>query len=95
MDMTTLGFDPNLAAHAAGSLPLYAACFTAAKRIEIVNERVEMVAALAVTAGINAAVALSAGTAQLLPALSTAAVGAMLAMIAHAALFKVVKKDGE
>lgn len=95
MDMTMLGFDPNLAAHAAGSLPLYAACFTVAKRIEIVNERVEMLAAMALTAGINAAVALGAGTAQLFPALSTATVGAMLAMIAHAALFKGAKKDGE
>lgn len=95
MDMTSLGFDPNLAAHAAGSLPLYVACFTAAKRIEIVNERIEMLAAMAVTAGINAAIALGGGTAQLFPALSTATVGAMCAMIAHAAVFKGGKKVEE
>lgn len=92
MDPTTLGFDPKLAAHAAASLPVYAAAFTAAKRLDL-SPRVQMLAATAVTAALNAAVALGGGTAPLIPALSTATVGAVGAMMAHAALFK--RRGGE
>jgi hypothetical protein len=93
MDPAALGFDPNLAAHAAGSLPLYAACFAMAKRLHVVNERVEMLVAMLVTAGVNAGVALGGGTAPLFPALSTATVGAVGAMIAHSALFKRARDE--
>jgi len=87
MDPISLGFDPKLAAHAAASLPVYAAAFTAVKRLDL-SPRLQMAAATAITAGLNAAVALGGGTAPLLPALSTATVGAVGAMVAHAALFK-------
>ena len=49
MDPTSIGFDPKLAAHAAASLPLYAAAFTAAKRLEL-SPRVQMLAATAAPA---------------------------------------------
>jgi len=91
MDPASLGFDPALAGHAAASLPVYAAAFTAAKRFEFVHERAEMLAALGATAGLNALVALAGGTAPLFPALSTSTVGAVMAMLAHAMLFKKSK----
>lgn len=88
MDSSTLGFDPALASHAAASLPAYAAAFTAAKRLGFVNRRAEMAVALIITAGLNAGVALGAGTAAVFPALSTAAVGAVGAMVMHAVAFR-------
>lgn len=93
MDLTALGFDPKMAGHAAASLPVYFAAFTFAKRMKFVGERIEMLTAVGITAGLNAGVALAAHT-PLFPALSTATVGAVGAMIAHAALFKG-KKDNE
>jgi hypothetical protein len=93
MDPTALGFDPKLAGHAAASLPVYFAAFTAAKRMKFIGERIEMLVAVGLTAGLNAGVAVAAHT-PLFPALSTATVGAVGAMITHAALFKG-KKESE
>lgn len=88
MDLSTIGFDPKLAAHATASLPAYAAAFTVVKRMHFIDERTEMLIAMVATATLNAGVAMGGGTAPLFPALSTAAVGAMGAMITHALLFK-------
>jgi len=49
MDPISLGFDPKLAAHAAASLPVYAAAFTAVKRLDL-SPRLQMAAATAIRA---------------------------------------------
>jgi hypothetical protein len=88
MTAESLGFDGNLAAHATASLPLYAALFAFVKSLEMVPRRVEMLVAVGATAGLNAAIAVGGDTAKLFPALSTATVGAVLAMVLHATATK-------
>jgi hypothetical protein len=87
MDPLDFGFDPKLAAHAAGSIPLYVMAMAAAKKAKFVSPRIEMAVAFGVTAGVNLLASVSSGE-PLLPSVSAAASGAILAMVGHAALTK-------
>jgi len=91
--LAAAGWDPKLAMQAAASLPLYVGTFTVVKRWQVIPERFEMLLAALLTALANVTLALGGGTSQLFPALSAAAVGAWLAMIGHALIFK--KDDPE
>ena len=87
------GLDGGLAAHAAASAPIYAMAFMFAKRLEIVNPRVEIAIALAVTILLNigfevARLGAVGTTEAILPLLSSCTTGAMAAMMLHALLFK-------
>ncbi len=88
MDAVSVGFDPVLALQAGASMPLFALCLRAAKGLAVVPPRLEVLLAFALTAAVGTIVSVQSGAALLLPALSSSACGAVLAMVLHAALFK-------
>ena len=81
------GFDPAVAAHFASSVPVYIGALAVAHRLRVINPRIELAVAFALTSVFNVLLTMQSAV-DLIPAISAGSLGAMGAMIAHALMTK-------